>query len=100
METALLQYPLEKVFNRLQKILKKKGFVIISSNEMQGKITAHKRRFLQNKLMLDINASKINDQSTRVELRIEEKPTIFSKKITEEEKENEQELWNDIYNSF
>lgn len=100
METALLQYPVDKVFNRLQKLLTKKGYVIISTNEMQGKIVAHKRRFLQNKLKVDINTLKINDQSTRVELKIEEEPTIFSRKAPNQEKENEQELWNVIYNYF
>jgi len=96
----LLQYPVDKVFNRLQKLLVKKGFVIISCNEMQGKIVAHKRRFLQNKIKVDINTSKINDSSTRVELSIEEQPTIFSKKPVDDGKENEQELWNTIYNYF
>ena len=99
METALLQYPVDKVFNRLQKILKRKGFVIISTNEMQGKIKAHKRRFLQKKLMLDISTSKINEKATRVDLEIEEIPTLFNKKM-DEEKVDEKELWNTIYNSF
>lgn len=99
METALLQYPVEKVFHRLQKILKKKGFIIISSNEMEGKIKAHKRRFLQNKLLLDINTSKIDEKATRVDVKIETHPGIFNKKLIEG-KTNEEELWNSIYEAF
>jgi hypothetical protein len=100
METALLQYPMDKVFHRLEKLLEKKGFVILSSNEMQGKIVAHKRRLFHNKLKLDINTSKLSDTSTRVELSIEEKPSIFSMSSRMDEKENEQELWNTIYSYF
>jgi len=99
METALVQYPVEKVFHRLQKILVKKGFVILSSSEMQGKIKAHKRRFLQKSLLLDINTSKIDDRATRVDLTLKEEPNLFSKKVTDDKKP-EKELWNSIYGYF
>ncbi len=99
MQTALLQYPIDKVFLRLQKILKRKGFVIISSNEMQGKIRAHKRRFFQQSLSLDINASRIDDQAARIDLSINSEPNLLSRKMTFE-KGSEEELWNSIYNAF
>ena len=99
METALLQYPVDKVFNLLKKILKKIWFSIISTNEKKGKIRAHKRRFLQKKLLLDINTSKISDKATRVDLTIEEERTIFNKQVAPG-KDNEKELWNSIYDSF
>ena len=99
METALLQYPIAKVFHRLQKVLKKKGFIILSTNEMQGRIVAHKRRFLQNKLLLDIKTAKIDEQATRVDLSIAEERNIFNKQVSPG-RDNEKELWNNIYDSF
>ena len=99
METVLIQYPFEKVFHRLQKIQKQKGFVITSTNEMDGKIKAHRRRFLQKSLLLDINTSRIDDKATRVDLKINGEPGLNRKRIPFR-KNPEQELWNSIYNSF
>jgi hypothetical protein len=98
METVLIQYPLEKVFHRLHKILLKRGFIIISSNEREGKIMAHKRRFFKKKMTLNLHTLKIDEATTRVDLHIESKPYIFKKEV--DEKNSEKKLWSEIYDSF
>ncbi len=99
METALLQYPIDKVFIRLQKILKKKGYAIVSTDPHQGYIKACKKRLFQKSISLNINASKINDLATRVDLSIHPHSLQDSKTIGPE-KIQEKDLWNCIYDNF
>jgi hypothetical protein len=100
MKTALLLYPYDSVLKLLKVILERKGFAILSLDADKGLIKAESKFGLFKKSSkLDIAASKRDQHTTHIEIRINANPSTYDSPRTSDE-DLEDELIDVIYKYF